>query len=108
MNPLYVNDDRWVAQCVTPDCNAAEQLWADAPRYRKDEDGRPFGHPYGITPQGVYYCGNCGLVSEVTIPKGMAEIEAVLARRPVPQTRHWRGESLADLKAENLLHGVKI
>jgi len=109
MNVLFVNDGRWVAFCKRPDCNAAEQLWLDAPRYRRDEHGQAFGHPYGITSVGILHCGNCGLTSEVELPKDMNEIERLLGRRPVPQTRHWKpGESVADLRTENLLHEVGI
>ncbi len=101
---MFVNDGRWVALCPTPDCDSAERLWPNG------EIGQlEGGHTYGITLQGVLHCGNCGLTSQVEIPENMGEIEKVLARRPVPQTRNWRpGETITDLKRENLMRGVKI
>jgi hypothetical protein len=99
---IFMNDGRWVAFCDTPDCDSAERLWPDGEIRFKD------GHKYGITLQGVLHCGNCGLTSQVDFPEKMGEVEAVLAQRPVPQTRNWRpGESVADLKRENLMCGVK-
>ncbi len=98
-----MNDGRWVALCDTPFCNQGEQVWADAPRVRRD------GHPYGITSEGVLYCGNCGQLSTVEWPDDKNEIERLVAFRPVPQTRHWKpGETVAALKSENLKKGVTI
>ncbi len=101
---MFMNDGRWVAVCATVDCSGAERLWPGGEiRQRND------GHDYGITLGGVLHCGNCGLTSQVDVPDNMAEVEAVLAQRPVSQTRNWLpGETIRDLKAENLLHGVGI
>ena len=101
---IFMNDGRWVAFCPTPDCDGAERLWPEGEIRRRVDD-----HNYGITLEGGFHCGNCGLTSQVEFPDDMEEIEVVLARRPVPQTRNWRpGETVADLKRENMMQGVKI
>ncbi len=101
---MFMNDGRWVAFCDTPDCDSAERLWPDG------EIQTPGGdHKYGITLQGVLHCGNCGLTTQVEFSDDMKEIEAVTTRRPVPQTRNWRpGETVAELKRDNLIRGVSI
>ena len=101
---IFMNDGRWVADCATVDCSGAERLWPDGEIRHRDD-----GHDYGITLAGVLHCGNCGLTTQVEFPENMEEIEAVLDQRPVPQTRNWHpGESVDDLKRENMMQGVKI
>ena len=101
---MFVNDGRWVAFCATTDCHNAERLWPDGLiRHREN------GHDYGITLAGVLHCGNCGLTTQVEFPENMEAIDAVLEQRPVPQTRNWRpGETIAELKRENLIREVSI
>jgi len=54
-------------------------------------------------------CSGCGAIYEgVHFPPAdtLAAIEAVLVLRPNQATRNWRpGETLEDLRAENLAHG---
>ena len=77
----YHNHGRWVADCLTPYCKEAKL--ADDPRA----------------------CQNCGRSYEVRYPADRVLIEAVLARRVVPETRTWiPGETVADLVAENEAH----
>ena len=95
----FVNDGRWVAHCPTLECNGAEQVF-EIRRVRGD------GVSYGIY-NGVLHCANCLQTSHVAFPTDRAGIDAVLTRRPVPQTRHWRdGETITDLIKENASHGV--
>lgn len=95
----FVNEGRWVAFCADPDCQSAEQDWG---RRRVKPDGTPFGIVGNIL-----FCGHCGQQSMVEFPPERQGITALLARRPVPETRNWRpGESLADLVGENVTHGV--
>lgn len=95
----YANHGRWISDCTRPYCANAEKL----------------------TPgQGTFHCSNCLQVAEIEWPPDADEIWAVLARRPVPQTRNWfpaghdlalrsgtpHGQTVADLEDENREHGV--
>lgn len=84
--------------------------WPDGKRYKEVTDmltGEVTRRAYGITDDGTLYCGHCGQISSVVFPQDRSDIELELARRPVIENRNWlSSESLADLKAENLLHGV--
>ncbi len=95
----YVNHGRWQADCVYPHCSNAEALAAR---------------------QSVFYCTNCRHIAEVVWPRDVEEITIVLAARPVPQTRNWapaghrqavfdgfsEGQTVADLREENMAYGV--
>lgn len=84
----------WVADCPRPFCAGAEHA------------GRRDGNVGGLTGAG-FRCANCGLLCASRWPGNIEDIERLLLQRPVPQTRNWSpGESLADLLAENLEHGV--
>lgn len=84
--PAYINHNRWVADC--PICNGAELASPESPFFR---------------------CANCGFEAGVQFPANRQGIEAVLAHRPHLLNRNWRpGESIADLRAENIGHGVPV
>lgn len=77
---------QWITDCRRRYCASAEPLTAG---------------------QTQMTCSNCGQVTAVTWPDDILAIEALLAARPVPQTRNWfPGETLAGLAAENREHGV--
>lgn len=85
----YINHSRLIADC--PDCGGAEFVWRDGPH--------------------VMLCASClnGGIGHrwrpVVLPADLAEIEAVLAARPLPQNRNWApGETIGQLRAENLAH----
>lgn len=85
----YVSDSRWVADCP---CGGGLGCWPD--------------HEKGC-------CYDCLTVYPITFPhpKAVATAEAVLLARPEPGTRNWRpheGETINDLKAENLMHGERL
>lgn len=84
----YVSDGRWVADCR--ECGGGVALWRENPEAA---------------------CLDCGAVySSIEWPGTFDEIERVLAARR-PGQRHWRpqdGETLADLKVDNLIRGVAI
>lgn len=90
--PAYaeVNHGRWIARC--PFCKGAEMV----------DDTRAEFWCCG--------CRNAAVFSRpvyLVIPENRQEIEAVLLARPDYPTRNWRpGESLEDLIAENVRHGV--
>lgn len=89
ITPIII-DSTWVIKC--PDC--PEQIIY--------EPGEPF------------YCPECqnvkngGFARPVQMPSDRAEIERLLCNRDMPNTRHWIGESIMELKAENKSHGVDI
>lgn len=87
----YVNEGRWIVDC--PDCSGAQ--------YANRSDRR-------------FMCNECanvtigGLWRPVVWPPAKTEqsIEKALAPRP-PRNAHWLpGETVADLLAENVEHGV--
>jgi hypothetical protein len=51
--------------------------------------------------------GSCGLEYPVTFPDDREQIEEILLLRPV-ENRHWTSESLGELRAENVAHGVPV
>ena len=86
----YISEGRWVADCPAG-CGGALLM--------------PLNDPW-------YFCVNCGSGwHRVVFPPAMREIQTLLLKRPleggIPKTRNWRvGESVDQLRAENLAHGV--
>lgn len=98
--------DRWIAQC--PVCSSWEH-------HTIDDKGRPFTFIvgrlsyFGGLLAGELRCSMCYGVSSVEWPpKAMRRrIVEVTRRRPNPITRSWNpGQSITDLEAENVAHGV--
>ncbi len=84
----YHNWGRWVADCADPYCANAEE---PAP---------------GDT---TMVCSWCGQRSWLVWPDraDVDRIERLLSLRPVPSTRNWTpGETMGDLAAENIAHGL--
>lgn len=94
----YVYSGMWVADCPRG-CNNTEIL------HRTTE----------------YHCTYCSFSTDhVVWPENKEQIDAVLGLRPIPHNRNWypkdhpvavrfripHGQSVADLKQENLDHGV--
>lgn len=84
-----VAGSNWIAEC--PDCGAHSV----------------------VTPLEGYCCPNCGNMAvghqarPVTWPADRAGIEAVLLKRPAPETRNWLPhETIATLEAENAEKGL--
>ena len=82
--PAYVNHGRWVADCEA--CRSALR----------------------VSPGDEFTCLECGHHdADVFWPDDWADIDAVLALRPSILNRNWLpGETLDDLRAENLEHGL--
>ena len=83
----YINHGIWVLLC---ECMAGVYVHPEWPEAR---------------------CMGCGAVyTNVQVP-GIVErvmIEEALLKRPLSANRNWRtGETVADLEAENVLHGVR-
>lgn len=107
----YVYSGDWVADCPRDACGSVEHLYDKA-------------SPHPSSPRVVqkpeFRCSNCRLTAPISWPPDLAEITAVLALRPVPQTRNWypadhdtavrfrvpHGQSVEQLRAENVEHGV--
>lgn len=106
----YVYNGEWVADCPRPGCGNVEFLYRPSRR----------GGPRDVV-QSVYQCSYCGMQADITWPDNQHAILAVLARRPLPNTRNWyptdhpvavrfglpHGQSIKDLEGENEEHGVR-
>lgn len=87
---VYVNWGRWLAKC--PRCPNAEAA----------------GDPVtgGLTGD-RFRCSMCGLRCPADWPPSVDDIWRLLCQRPNPATRNWEpGESLMDLFADNVAHGI--
>ena len=90
-----LNHGRWVVDCAADDCRAV--LFADR---------------LACVCRDVSVCDHpsvpCGAPIEATYPPRRADIDRLMNPRP-RMKRNWSpDETLADLKAENLLHGVGV
>lgn len=115
----YVYSGDWVADCVRPDCMGTEFL----------HDLRVPGLPAGAdNPRDqrktLFLCSNCRQMAEIEWPPEDFKrgVDLVLSSRPVPTTRNWypldhpgavklrvvHGETLEDLRQENIDHGVPV
>ena len=87
---------RWIVDCVSDDCRAV--LLADR-SVCECRDVSVCDHP--SIP--------CGVPIVAAFPDDRADIDRLLGQRPRRLNRNWSpGETVADLKRENLLHGVGI
>jgi hypothetical protein len=85
----YVNHGRWVVEC--PVCGGGERVPTAE------------GSPTTILCQ----VPACGTELGVIFPEKRAQIESVLLLRENLVNRNWSpGETVADLEAENVEHGV--
>lgn len=95
-----INFGRWVADCPAVPC--AHPLTGE----------RAVGAEY-VAPGLPFMCQWCwnadidGRFREVAFPTDQVAIESALLERDVADTRNWTpGETVADLQAENIVHGV--
>lgn len=86
-NHVYANWGRWVVMCASPFCTGAMQVYS----------GQMF-----------VACGDCGWpIEELIWPVDPEGVETILLMRPDEKTRNWHpGETLQDLLAENVEHGI--
>jgi hypothetical protein len=86
----------WVALCPRPWCVHADHYGPGPNTGRLGGLGRD-----------TFTCLRCGLVCPADWPHNRADIETVLAQRPMRETRNWLpGETLVGLVAENAAHGL--
>lgn len=86
--PAYVNHGRWVVDC--PDCNNAQLACRTDHRFLCNE------------------CGNIvvgGLWRVVVWPTKADAIEQTLSSRPLANQNWNPGQTITDLKAEQVIHG---
>lgn len=89
---VRMNWGRWLAECPRPGCASAES-------YGPGLDGERFTCRVEA--------GGCGLRCRAVWPEALETIERLLLARPVPATRNWEpGETVHDLLAENVMHGI--
>ena len=91
----YVNHGRWIVDCSADDCRAV--VFADRSTC-ECRDESVCDHP--SIP--------CGVPIEATFPDERINIDRLLNSRPHRVNRNWDLETVAELKAENLLHGVGV
>ena len=98
MIAAYMNHGRWVVMCPADDCVSGVRV--TGLQVRCDcNDEMVCDHPQ--IP--------CGALVEIEMPNDGEEITRLLNLRPHRVNRNWTpSETVADLKAENLLHGVKL
>lgn len=99
-----INQGRWVVDCASPICTSAMTLGPPA----MDIEERVW--PGLSIGQDVMTCRDCGYTTQgVEWPPDPRGIELILSWRPDPVTRNWEPhETLTDLVAENLEHGVGV
>lgn len=89
-----VDRGRWIVICPRAEvgCGGATMMDVEEPYYVCVECGSP---------------ENQGFPYQVVFPRARVKIEEVLLWRPDKRTQNWHGnESVADLQAENIEHGV--
>lgn len=92
----YVSLGTWVAQCPRPWCVNADHYGPGPNTGRLGGLGRD-----------TFTCLRCGLVCPADWPANRADIEAVLAQRPMFETRNWLPyETVESLLVENAVHGL--
>ncbi len=98
----YVNHGRWVVECDAADCRGAidvSQHLSAAGIVCDCQDRTACYHQ----------TDPCGHIIRIDWPGFRTELWRILAVRPDPITRNWLpGETVEDLKAENLLHGMRV
>lgn len=83
------NWGRWIARCPAGLCTNAVQVTRRQSRFE------------------CLGAGSCGWTSPIVWPADPDAIEMLLRRRPDAHTRSWvLGETLEDLLAENVAHGL--
>lgn len=80
------NWGRWIVDCSSTACTSALAVEPGTREMR---------------------CWDCGWATDLILwPADTDSIETILAMRPDEKTRNWAGETLEDLLAENLAHGI--
>jgi len=94
----YVNHGRWIADCPDDGCHAALKV-VDTGIACDCMDEVVCDHP--AIPH--------GLAIDIVYPEAQTDITRLLDLRPKRENRNWYpGETLSDIKAENVTHGVRV
>lgn len=95
---LRANHGRWLVDCPSDVCRAAVLFAGDLLMTCDCRDANVCEHE-----------GVCRQTMTVVVPDELAEIDRVLSLRPMRENRNWTpGETVRDLKRENVTHGVRI
>lgn len=93
-----VNHGRWIAACPSDRCYGAVKLFDKTAVICDCTDDYVCDH-----------IGRCNQTITPLFPPHSTHIEDILIRRPKRTTRNWvPGETIEQLQAENLKHGVRI
>ena len=99
---VYMNHGRWIVDCSADDCRSVG--------YAQETPGG-FYSPV-CQCNDVTICDHpqlpCGVPIEVMFPADKLMVDWLMSRRPRKANRNWTAETVAELKRENLLHGVGI
>ena len=113
----YVYNGEWTADCPRPGCANAEYL------HGLRRPGHPAGpnNPRDVR-KSIFLCSYCQQMAQIEWPPQafMDSVLELLTRRPVPSNRNWypadhagaisfrieHGQSLEQLREENLEHGI--
>ncbi len=104
----FVNHGRWLVDCSADDCQAV--LFADRPLFPEDNYGtlslRCICNDESVCDHPSIPCG-APIVA--VFPDNKGDIDVLMNRRPRRENRNWKpGETVDQLKRENLLQGVRI
>lgn len=114
----YIYGGDWIADCTREGCASAEFLMEPI---RRNAPAHPIGNPRTVR-KPMFHCSYCGQTAAIDWPdpRLMAELESVLALRPLPHTRGWypadhanavkwgvpHGQTPDQLREENQQNGV--
>jgi hypothetical protein len=88
---VFANEGRWIAQCPDRACRSAQLACKTDPRFMCHECANR---------------ENAGKWLPLKWPRNVGKIEALLAKRVVVNQNWLPGETLKDLLADNLEHGI--
>lgn len=95
---LRANHGRWIVDCPSATCAGALLFRGELTMRCDCRDDSVCDHE-----------AVCGELIAVHIPDDVSEIDRLLELRPAKANRNWTpGETLRDLKRENVLNGVRI
>lgn len=92
----YMNHGRWVVECSSLNCTAAEKVLAWQAVAVCDCRDRDF----------CQHATPCATVIQLDWPADRAKIEAILVTRPVLNRNWYPWQSLEKLVEENVAHGL--
>ncbi len=103
----FLNHGRWIVDCAADDCRSVG--FAERAMFPENNDGlltmRCFCNDVSVCEHASI---PCGVPIDPAFPDDKLVIDWLMSRRPHRANRNWESETVAELKVENLLHGVGI